>query len=103
MKYYYHATTQHSLQNILTYGLLPQERTGDSPFGERITHRTYLLDDPEEVEWYAHNGVILKVRIPPGVKVKQSAYVEGYYVTKPIPPKYIEVYKDRQNNNTTRP
>jgi len=94
MKYYYHGTDHRNLQNILNYGLQPQERTGDSPFRESTTRRIYLLDDPEEVEWYAHpGGVILRVRIPPNVEVRQSMYTEGYYVTKPIPPKYIEVYK----------
>ena len=94
MKYYYHGTTIENLQNILKYGLQPQERTGDSPYWERTTRRIYLLDDPEEVEWYAHpGGIILKVKIPPNVRVKQSMYAEGHYVTKPIPPNYIEVYK----------
>jgi len=92
-KYYYHGTATENLPNILKHGLLPQERTGDSPYWERVTRRIYLLDTPEEVEWYAHGGVILRVRIPSGIMVKQSMYTEGYYVTKPIPPTHIEVYK----------
>jgi len=92
MKYYYHATSIENLNSILQYGLLPQERIGTLR-GEYKTKRTYLLDDPEDVEWYAHGGVILQVRIPTGMKVKQDPTVEGYYVTKPVPPKYIEIYK----------
>lgn len=92
-RYYYHVTTKRLLESVLVSGLIPQERTGDVPdqWG-RVTRRIYLLEEYDEARFYG--DVLLRVAIPPGVRVKQSMYTEGVYVTRPIPSRYIEVYKE---------
>lgn len=90
-KFYYHHTHRALLPIIMQQGLVPQERTSDAQEWF-TTRRIYLLEEPDEESSF-YGDVILKVRIPPGVKVKQSMYAEGVYVTEPIPPSYIEVIR----------
>ena len=90
-RYYYHVTTRELVNKVLKEGLVPQERTGDSAYWGRVTKRIYLLEEIDEGGFYG--DVILRVKIPPGIRVEQSMYAEGFYVTRPIPPEYIEVYK----------
>ena len=88
---YYHATWTENLEDILTRGLILGERTGDSFYEGRTVRRICLLDEPDLSGFYG--DVILRVVIPPGVRVKETIFSEGFYVTKSIPPKYITVYK----------
>lgn len=91
MKTYYRVTFSENLPSILKRGLVPQERTGDSFYPERTVRRVYLQDEPDDTGFYG--DVILKIRIPPGMKVTSTVFAEGFYTTKPIPPNYISVYR----------
>ena len=88
---YYHGTENDEiLRSIMERGLLP----GEWDVEGRIYRHINLVESPEEAEWYTGvGGVVLRVEIPPGVRVKETMFEEGYYVTKPIPPKYISVWK----------
>lgn len=91
VKFYYHVTFSENLDSIMKRGLTLQERTGDSFYPERTVKRIYLLDEPDYTGFYG--DVILRIRIPSGVRVNQAVFAEGYYVTKPIPPKYISIHR----------
>ena len=95
-RYYYHVTCRSTLPKIMEQGLIPQEWIVDTLRGERVFRRISLLEYPDETGFYG--DVILKVRIPPGMAIGESMYAEGFYVTRPIPPPYIEVYKYLEEN-----
>ncbi len=89
LRVYYHVTTEANLSSILEHGLTPQEGWD---YGDRHTRKwVYLQETPDETGFYGN--VVLEIRIPKGVEVRQSVYSEGVYVTKLIPPSHIRVFK----------
>ena len=88
---FYHSTWSENLASVLSEGLTLGERIGDSFHEGRTVRRICLLDEPDTSGFYG--DVILRVTIPPGMRVKETVFSEGFYVTGPIPPKYISVYK----------
>lgn len=88
MKTYYHVTRSENLNSIKLKGLVPQERVSDAqPWV--TTKRIYLQEEPDYSGFYGN--VLLQVTIPPKVRVMQSMYSEGFYVTSSIPPNYIKI------------